>query len=112
MDASSVEGGTVGSMGWHSTDTRFANRATISASEPQKTAGPGGRVGRESGQGLTAAAISVSVRADGRLAVFRGSVSKSVCRSVFKFMPEFMSEFMSVGLHLLFLCPSRQCDVG
>jgi hypothetical protein len=35
-----------------------------------KTAGPVGRAARESGQGLTAAAISGVVRADGRLVVF------------------------------------------
>ncbi len=40
-----------------------------------RTAGPGGRVSREIGQGLTAAAISVEVRAEGRLAVLGDTVS-------------------------------------
>lgn len=37
----------------------------------RRTAGPSGRASREPGQGLTAAAISVVVRAIGRLAVLR-----------------------------------------
>ena len=37
-----------------------------------ETAGPVGRVARELGQGLIAAAISVVVRAGGDLAVFPG----------------------------------------
>ncbi len=60
-------------MGTDSTGTGNEIRASISALEPSKTVGPGGRVGHESGQGLIAAAISVSIRADGRLTVFVSS---------------------------------------
>ena len=68
-------------MGTDSTGTGNEIRASISALEPSKTVGPGGRVGHESGQGLIAAAISESVRAEGRLAVFGGSIVEAVVQA-------------------------------
>jgi|GEM_PF-2061649 len=55
----------------------------------RRTAGPDGRAAREFGQGLTAAAISVAVRAIGRLVVlpvasvrYPKSLSKVVIQSL------------------------------